>query len=71
MHALTKKAAKALAISVAEFVRRAVRESLPISEGPSWMRYAGIVESGDAHSISSIDEIFHGSRIEGYVDTSA
>ena len=61
-YALAKKEARALGISVAEFVRRAVRERLPISEGPSWMRYAGMVESGDAHSSTSIDEIVYGSK---------
>ena len=59
---LAKKEAKALGISVAEFVRRAVRERLPISEGPSWMRFAGMVESGDAHSSASIDELVYGSK---------
>lgn len=57
-----KKEAKALGISVAEFVRRAVRERLPVSEGPSWMRYAGMVESGDAASSTSIDEIVYGAK---------
>jgi Ribbon-helix-helix protein, copG family len=61
-YALARKEAKALGISVAEFVRRAVRERLPITEGPSWMRYAGMVESGDSHSSTSIDEIVYGSK---------
>jgi hypothetical protein len=61
-YALAKKEAEALGISVAEFVRRAVRERLPISEGPSWMRYAGMVESGDRDSSQNIDEIVYGSK---------
>jgi hypothetical protein len=61
-YALAKKQARALSISVAEFVSRAVRERLPISERPPWMRYAGMVESGDAHSSTSIDEIVYGSK---------
>jgi hypothetical protein len=61
-YALAKKEAKALGISVAEFVRRAVRERLPIREGPSWMRYAGMVESGDPNSSASVDEIVYGSK---------
>jgi hypothetical protein len=61
-YALAKREAKALGISVAEFVRRAVRERLPISEGPSWMRFAGMVESGDSNSSASIDEIVYGSK---------
>jgi hypothetical protein len=61
-YALAKKEARALGISVAEFVRRAVRARLPISEGPSWMRFAGMVESGDPKSSASIDEIVYGSK---------
>jgi Ribbon-helix-helix protein, copG family len=61
-YALAKREAKALGISVAEFVRRAVRERLPISEGPSWMRFAGMVETGDSNSSASIDEIVYGSK---------
>jgi hypothetical protein len=61
-YALAKKEAKALGISVAEFVRRAVRERLPISDEPAWMRYAGMVESGDPRSSASIDEIVYGSK---------
>jgi hypothetical protein len=61
-YALAKKEARALGISVAEFVRRAVRDKLPICEGPSWMRFAGMVESGDPHSSASIDEIVYGTK---------
>jgi hypothetical protein len=43
-------------------VRRAVRERLPISEGPSWMRYAAMVASGDSNASLSIDEIVYGSK---------
>jgi hypothetical protein len=61
-YALAKKEAKALGVSLAEFVRRAVRDRLPITEGPSWMRFAGMVESGDPNSSASIDEIVYGSK---------
>ena len=61
-YTLAKKEAKALGISVAEFVRRAVRDRLPISKEPPWMRYAGMVESGDPHSGTTIDEIVYGSN---------
>jgi Ribbon-helix-helix protein, copG family len=61
-YTLAKKEAKALGISVAEFVRRAVRDRLPISKEPPWMRYAGMVESGDPRSSASIDEIVYGSK---------
>lgn len=61
-YALAKKEAKALGISVAEFVRRAVRRVLPPSGKAPWMRYAGLVESGNPQSSQSIDEIVYGSK---------
>jgi hypothetical protein len=61
-YAVAEKEVKALGISVAEFVRRAVRDRLPISKESPWMRYAGMVESGHPHSSASIDEIVYGSR---------
>jgi hypothetical protein len=61
-YALAKKEAEALGISVAEFVRRAIRRSLPLSGKAVWMRYAGLVESGNPRSSQSIDEIVYGSK---------
>lgn len=61
-YALLKKAAKALGISVAELVRRAVRRELPSSSDAPWMRYAGFVESGNSQSSETVDEIVYGSR---------
>jgi hypothetical protein len=59
---LVKKGALALGISIAEFVRRAVREALPpAGEGP-WMQYAGFVESGDPLSSQSVDELVYGTK---------
>ena len=61
-YALAKAEAKALGISVAEFVRRAVREALPAQgEGP-WMKFAGFVETGDPRSSQSVDEIVYGQK---------
>ena len=61
-YALAKKEARALGISVAELVRRAVREALPPGgEGP-WMKFAGLVESGNSTSSQSIDEIVYGQK---------
>jgi hypothetical protein len=61
-YALAKREAKALGISVAEFVRRAVRRVLPASGAAPWMRYAGLVESGNARSSQSIDDIVYGHK---------
>jgi hypothetical protein len=58
---LAKKGARDLGISVAEFVRRAVRQALPPGEAP-WMKYAGDIESGDPHSSQHIDDIVYGTK---------
>jgi hypothetical protein len=57
-----KKEAAALGIFVAEYVRRAIRSALPPSGQPKWMRYAGLVESGNPQSSQSIDEIVYGDK---------
>ncbi|HTP33639.1 MAG TPA: ribbon-helix-helix protein, CopG family [Candidatus Acidoferrales bacterium] len=61
-YALAKKEAAALGISVAELIRRALRNALPANEEAPWMRYAGFVESGDPRSSRSIDEIVYGAK---------
>ena len=60
-----KREAPALGISVAEYVRRAIRNALPVPRlrgQPKWMRYAGLVESGNPQSSQSIDEIVYGDK---------
>ena len=57
-----KKQASTLGISVAEFVRRAVREKLPVQGDAPWMKYAGFVESGDSQSSQSIDDLVYGAK---------
>jgi hypothetical protein len=61
-YSLVRKAAREQGISVAEFVRRAIRSKLPLKAEPSWMRYAGFVESGDPHSSQHIDELIYGRK---------
>jgi hypothetical protein len=61
-YAEAKKEAAALGISVAEFVRRALRRMLPLPGEPAWMRYAGLVESGNPRSSQSIDDLVYGSK---------
>jgi hypothetical protein len=61
-YSLLKLEAKSLGISVAEFVRRAIQQSLrPRGEG-EWMRFAGFVETGNPRSSGSIDEIVYGQK---------
>ena len=57
-----KQEASALGISIAEFVRRAVRQMLPVDGDMPWMRYAGLVESGDKYSSQKVDEVVYGSK---------
>ena len=57
---LAKKRARALGISVAEFVRRAVREALPADPRAPWMKFAGLVETCDPNSSRSVDEFIYG-----------
>jgi hypothetical protein len=59
---LAKKEARFLGISVAEYVRRAVREALPPAGKGPWMKYAGFVETGDPGSSQSVDEIVYGQK---------
>jgi hypothetical protein len=59
---LVKREAKALGISVAEFVRRAIRHGLPAKSDSPWMRYAGLVESGNSRSSQTVDEVVYGSK---------
>ena len=61
-YAAAKAEAKALGIPVAEFVRRAVREALPACGEGRWMKFAGFVETGNARSSQSIDEIVYGHK---------
>ncbi len=57
-----KEQARALGISIAEVIRRAVRDTLPSDNGQPWMRFAGFVESGDPQSSQSVDEIVYGTK---------
>ena len=61
-YALAKREAAALGISVAELVRRAVRQVIPPRGGGPWMRYAGFVESGDPQSSQHVNEIAYGPK---------
>jgi len=59
---LAKQGARQLGISVAEFVRRAVRRALPDPREAPWMRFAGMVESGDTRSSQTIDDLVYGTK---------
>jgi hypothetical protein len=47
---------------MAEYVRRAVRQTLSknVDSEKPWMKYAGMVKSGDPNSSQTIDDVVHG-----------
>ncbi len=57
-----KREAKRLGISLAELLRRSLRSLLPAEGAKPWMRYAGMVESGDPRSSQGIDEVIYGQK---------
>lgn len=61
-YAAAKREAKRLGISLAELLRRSLRSILPADESKPWMRYCGMVESGDPESSRRIDEVVYGQK---------
>lgn len=57
-----RKEAERLGISLAELLRRSLRSLLPDDQTRPWMRYAGMIESGQQESSRSIDEIVYGHK---------
>jgi len=57
-----KREARRLGISLAELLRRSLRNVLPADDAKPWMRYAGMVESGDPDSSQRIDEVVYGHK---------
>lgn len=57
-----KREALRLGISLAELLRRSLRGLLPVDRSKPWMRYAGMVESGDSKSSQHIDDIVYGQK---------
>ncbi len=61
-YAAAKREAERLGISLAELLRRSLRTALPVDESKPWMRFAGIVQTGDPHSSVRIDEVVYGQK---------
>ena len=57
-----KQEAERLGISLAELLRRSLRSVLPTDTAKPWMRFAGMIESGDPTASQSIDEIVYGQK---------
>ena len=52
-----KREAARLGISLAELLRRSLRSLLPADDAKPWMRYAGMIETGDARASRRIDDV--------------
>lgn len=57
-----KREAKRLGISLAELLRRSLRTMLPADDSKPWMRFGGMIESGDPRASQRIDEVVYGSK---------
>ena len=57
-----KAEAARLGISLAELLRRSLRGILPVDESKPWMRYAGMVETGEADSSLHVDDVVYGRK---------
>lgn len=57
-----KREAARLGISLAELLRRSLRTVLPVNDTKPWMRYAGLVETGDPASSRHIDDVVYGRK---------
>jgi hypothetical protein len=57
-----KDEAARLGISLAELLRRSLRTMLPADDAKPWMRYAGMVETGDSHSSRGVDDVVYGQK---------
>jgi hypothetical protein len=61
-YAAAKAEAERLGISLAELLRRSLRQLVAPAADPPWMRYAGLVESGDPQASQQIDELVYGHK---------
>ncbi len=57
-----KREAVRQGISISALLRKALRAVLPRNQKKPWMRYAGMVASGDPASSRTIDEIVYGEK---------
>jgi hypothetical protein len=57
-----KREARRLGISLAELLRRSLRTMLPADESKPWMKYAGMIETGDPTASQKIDDVVYGQK---------
>jgi hypothetical protein len=61
-YSAAKREAARMGISLAEFLRRSLRTALPVNDTHPWMRYAGMVETGDPKSSQHVDDVIYGRK---------
>jgi len=61
-YSAAKDEAARLGISLAELLRRSLRSLIPRDETRPWMRYAGLVESGDRLASQGIDDVVYAAK---------
>lgn len=57
-----KREARRLGVSLAELLRRSLRTVLPADASKPWMRFAGMIETGDSRASQKIDELVYGQK---------
>ena len=57
-----KREARRLGISLAELLRRSLRTILPADDSKPWMRYAGLIETGDPRASQKLDDVVYGQK---------
>ena len=57
-----KQEAARLGISLAALLRRSLRAVLPADASKPWMRYAGMIETGDPNASQKIDDVVYGQK---------
>ena len=57
-----KREARRLGMSLAELLRRSLRTLLPVDTSKPWMRYAGMVSTGDPNASQRIDDVVYGQK---------
>lgn len=57
-----KHEAARLGISLAELLRRSLRTILPTDASKPWMKYAGMIETGDPAASQTIDDVVYGQK---------
>jgi hypothetical protein len=59
---LAKKEAQSRGVSLAELFRQGLKSMLPQKSDKTWMKYVGMVQSGNPASSTQIDDIVYGTK---------